>query len=388
MDVSSRALYTFQQLFPTEQILELCPSTIQQRGYADYAVVREAVHRGVVPSTRRKMHSHWGVWTTFCGSLGIPPALEGIRDPVPLLQLFAHRIRTGEYALKGDRIRKRSVEQYLRSVGQAFSCVGAPDIRFGDDGKLDFRLSRQLRSYMKEDPPPTRVKPLPIPILMHCYMSLRHGTEKEQLIADLIFMAFYYLLRPGESCAGGTDAPTTYFRYKDATLYQDQRRVKVTSPRWNKVNFSQLFLSIQKNLVWGESIGHGLSGHPFACPTKSIKRIVERLHHWKASDDTPLCAYKEAGAWKLIKSTDITKALRTAVKDIGHRYGLCPQDISARSLRASGAMALLLGGVDANTIKLLGRWRSDEMMRYLHVSAQQLVHKYATADYLLLAPTT
>ena len=55
-------------------------------------------------------------------------------------------------------------------------------------------------------------------------------------------------------------------------------------------------------------------------------------------------------------------------------------------------MALLLGGVDANTIKMLGRWRSDEMMRYLHTSARQLVHKHAStmlasADYTLMAPT-
>jgi hypothetical protein len=32
-------------------------------------------------------------------------------------------------------------------------------------------------------------------------------------------------------------------------------------------------------------------------------------------------------------------------------------------------MALLNGGCDDNTIKLLGRWRSDAMLRYLHGTA-------------------
>jgi len=36
-------------------------------------------------------------------------------------------------------------------------------------------------------------------------------------------------------------------------------------------------------------------------------------------------------------------------------------------------MALLLAGVDVDTIKLIGRWRSDAMFRYLHAQAMPLV---------------
>jgi len=115
------------------------------------------------------------------------------------------------------------------------------------------------------------------------------------------------------------------------------------------------------------------------------------LHRWSATANTPLCAYEEQGTWKLIKSTNITTALRLSVEINWKRYGLRKEDVSARSLRASGAMALLLGGVDSNTIKMLGRWRNDEMMRYLYISARQLVHKHASTmftstDYTLMAP--
>ena len=37
-------------------------------------------------------------------------------------------------------------------------------------------------------------------------------------------------------------------------------------------------------------------------------------------------------------------------------------------MRAGGAIALLLGGINNNKIKLVGRWNSDEMMASLHVS--------------------
>ena len=49
----------------------------------------------------------------------------------------------------------------------------------------------------------------------------------------------------------------------------------------------------------------------------------------------------------------------------------------ARSLRAAGANALLLANFDTNIICLIGRWRSDEMLRYLHVQATPLMQDYA-----------
>ena len=36
-------------------------------------------------------------------------------------------------------------------------------------------------------------------------------------------------------------------------------------------------------------------------------------------------------------------------------------------------MALLCPGVDSDYIRLIGRWRSDEMFRYLHVQAQPIM---------------
>ncbi len=43
--------------------------------------------------------------------------------------------------------------------------------------------------------------------------------------------------------------------------------------------------------------------------------------------------------------------------------------VSVRSTRSGGAMALLRAGVDSDRIHLIGRWRSDEMHRYLHIQA-------------------
>ena len=54
---------------------------------------------------------------------------------------------------------------------------------------------------------------------------------------------------------------------------------------------------------------------------------------------------------------------------MGAPLGLHPSDISARALRAGGAMALFRAKVDPSEIKLMGHWKSDAMLIYLHRSA-------------------
>jgi hypothetical protein len=74
----------------------------------------------------------------------------------------------------------------------------------------------------------------------------------------------------------------------------------------------------------------------------------------------------------------ITHYLRLAVTTLGHQYGISATNVSIRSLRSSGAMALLCAKVDTDMIRLLGRWRSDEMLRYLHVQSFPLVAPLAS----------
>ena len=78
-----------------------------------------------------------------------------------------------------------------------------------------------------------------------------------------------------------------------------------------------------------------------------------------------------------IRPRDITRTIQQAVKSIVINLGFLPSDVTARSLRAAGANALLLADVDPNIIRLIGRWKSDEMLRYLHVQAAPLMEQYA-----------
>ena len=61
--------------------------------------------------------------------------------------------------------------------------------------------------------------------------------------------------------------------------------------------------------------------------------------------------------------------------------GIDQAELSTCSLRAGGAMALLSGGCDSEIIKLLGCWKSDAMMDYLHQNSLPVFRRLATVMF-------
>ena len=86
--------------------------------------------------------------------------------------------------------------------------------------------------------------------------------------------------------------------------------------------------------------------------------------------DTNLAAVFNRKISSPVRSALITLALCAASTIIGPHVGFTPDDVSLHSMRAGGAMALLMARVGKDTIRLVGRWRSNEMLRYLHMTAQ------------------
>jgi hypothetical protein len=111
---------------------------------------------------------------------------------------------------------------------------------------------------------------------------------------------------------------------------------------------------------------------------KATVRCVLAHRHNKASMMTPppLASFYRGHRRTLIKSKDVTEVLRNAMQINVHRTGIEASEISARSLWAGGAMALIRGRVDLSNIRRMGRWHSDAMMQYLHVQSQPILGNY------------
>ena len=144
--------------------------------------------------------------------------------------------------------------------------------------------------------------------------------------------------------------------------------------------FVTLTFTRQKNGVRNETVGLGCSGHARLCPVYALVTRVLQLRSMGATDDTSINAFRAtpSSPWTYILASDLTARIRATLQlHPDPTYALT--DVSVRSTRAGGANALLCAGVPGERIRLLGRWRSDEMFRYLHVQAQPLMTGLAPA---------
>jgi len=349
----------------------------RSRFLRDYRVARQTINAGVSVGRAKAASTVWETWQNYCADLGADPFLEAIQDKVPILQVFAQRVRSGELASKGNPILARSVEDYLRHVAQTFQSVGAPDPRMKEGATaIDFRLTRLQAAWAKQDPPPNRVKPLPIQVIRLIASWAQNSTrDATKAVSDMIILAFFFLLRPGEYI--DTNSESTPFTLTDVCFYTGDTFLNhetSTDRQLLAATRVTLTFTTQKNGVRGEVIGLCRSGDPTVCPVLAAARRVIYLRSHGAPPGTPLA--RVFGSSR-ITASDITRTIRQAVTLLGVDLGFLPSDVSARSLRAAGANALLLSNVDPNIIRLIGRWKSDEMLRYLHVQAAPLMADYA-----------
>jgi hypothetical protein len=241
-----------------------------------------------------------------------------------------------------------------------------------------------VKAWKKEDPPPNRVKPVPVQVIRRIAFIAQHGTcEHQKAIADMIILAFFFLLRPGEYTDTSTSARNpdkAPFRLGDVQLFVGNTRLDILrAPEavlWT-ANFGSLTFDDQKNSVRGEVIGLAISGDPYLCPVKALVRRILHLRPHITHHNIPLARVFLRTNTSSVRPSDITATLRHSVTFLGPELGFLSSDVSARCLRASGANALLNSNVDTDIISLIGRWRSDEMLRYLHVQNRELMKDYS-----------
>jgi hypothetical protein len=257
--------------------------------------------------------------------------------------------------------------------------MGAEDPRMNSSQNIDFRLTRMFSCWKKNDPPPNRVKPIPIQVIRNILFVASNSNNPLILrTADMIVLAFFFLLRPGEYTASPSD--TVPFDFKSVQLFIGLRRLDLTTStdaQLQCATFCSLTFTLQKNGVQGEVVGLGCSGDVILCPVKSMVRIIIALRLNNASPNTLLASVRVDGRWKPVTPTMITRTIKQSVTYLGSSLGFQAKDVSARCLRAAGANALLSARVDPEIISLIGRWRSDEMLRYLSIQNSTIMKDFA-----------
>jgi hypothetical protein len=322
-------------------------------------------------------HTYWHQWLQFCQQYELAPYLSQGSNAIGWLQIFAQRVRDGRLSASHHNVRAGTVADANAFVASAHTMAGLPDPRLIlGSHTIDPRLARLVRAYRKLDPAPDRVQQIPLDVLRQACAIAQSAADPTSLAAaDLIWTAFFFLLRPGEYTDNADGAHP--FTLADVRLWVGTTQIDPLTASLDSLSsatFVALVFSDQKNSVRGEVIGHGLSQHQVACPVKAIVRRLEHLRSHNATATTPLSAV--GPTLRSIKTNTIIKLLRQG----GIAYSALTANplppIHLKALRASGATALMGRDVQTSEIQLIGRWKSDSMLRYLHLQSHTTMSHY------------
>jgi hypothetical protein len=157
------------------------------------------------------------------------------------------------------------------------AAVGSPDSRLNVFGKIDFCLSSLWQAWKHEDPPPHRVKLIPVKVLRRLIKVACFSNHVRLLaVVDMVILAFFFLLCPGEYT--GTSSSTTPFAFRDTQLFIGRDRLNYASSSdadFSLADFTPLEFTSQKNGVKREVIGLGCTGDYFS----PIRAVCCRVGH-------------------------------------------------------------------------------------------------------------
>jgi hypothetical protein len=208
------------------------------------------------------------------------------------------------------------------------------------------------------------VKPVPIQVIHHAInQAYAHGHVESLTVIQMSTITFFFLMHPGEHTEPmGKNPP---FTLQDLQLYvgpTGYSALTIPIPLLTAVTFVTYCFTTQKNSVRGKVVGLGHSGHHHCCPVEATSTHAKHLCLNNAPGNTPICTYFTVQNSFYVTASDITSTLRSSITALGPALGFVPTNVSAGSLCAAGAMALLCANIDPNTIQMLGHWRSDEML--------------------------
>ncbi len=266
--------------------------------------------------------------------------------------------------------------------------MGAEDPRLNSANQIDFWLQHMIKFWKSSNPAPLHVKPIPIQVIQHVATLLQLSSVSDSLYqatANMIILAFFFLPRPGEY----TDNDNTPFCLKDVQLFIGPCCLKVqtsSTAELTQARFGSLTFTDQKNGVRSEAIGQASMGNSFVCLVKALVQCFLYLWSQNAPPTTPLSQVFNTPS--RVTPSVLTATLRDCVQYLGPNLGFLPSKVSTQSLWAAGATALLQAQVDMDVICLIGQWRSDKMLHYLHVKAYPLMRNYShlmldAGDYTL-----
>jgi hypothetical protein len=212
-------------------------------------------------------------------------------------------------------------------------------------------------------------------------MQFKSATqERLRVVADLVVVAYFYLLRICEYTYSSRPTRTVPLRRQDIQMWNHGAIIPHTAPLADLLcaTGATINLENQKNGKKGSVVHHSASGDPHLDPIPALARLVHRIAHLPPT--TPIGSFgPDPNHLQRAAPSDITAAIRLgAIGDNLTDAGYSLDRIGSHSLRSGGAINLAMNGYDQVVIMKMGRWSSNTFLTYIQSQIGELTQGIAT----------
>jgi hypothetical protein len=240
--------------------------------------------------------------------------------------------------------------------------------------ELGLAFTRLYHSYRHEDPAPKPQLALPVSVFEDVMKHEGASRDpKDQALADLVVLAFFFLLRVGEYTPPGTRRTrTTQIRRKDMQFWSKRPngvldRMSPMSTAADLLTADAVTITIdnQKNGQRDATLHHDAIPQNILCPCKAAARRFLQMRQCAPNDANAILSLY--APHKHVTASQMSGGIRrAALRSMIWLQGYDLLRVGPHSLRASGAMQLKLNGVSDSMIQKMGRWSSNTWLQYLH----------------------
>jgi hypothetical protein len=204
--------------------------------------------------------------------------------------------------------------------GPGILYIGGPGSAFKSHWQDGFSIAMDHCQLAKIGQPADSKKPVPHSVLLKVsHLTLLHRRLRDLAIMDLMWICFYFLLRPGKYIY--TTKGCYPFRLCNVALQVMDTAYsgdKIPLARLPQVTVLGLTFTMQKNGILGKVILLTRSNDLVACPVKAITRCIQNLcaHHACATTEL-FWYYDKCGTARSIADHYITAFLQITTSLLG-----------------------------------------------------------------------
>jgi len=320
----------------------------------------ETLVNSMAPNTRKTYGDNLKFFLGFCERQHLSPILDGSDkrgEEARLIQYVMY-----EYAVHGNKYSTIKIKLYA---------IRAATMDEGFPNPLENKptLARHMKGIKALRGATDSKEPLP----PEAFRNILRQTEGRPILlraaALAIVIGFFFLLRISEFAARDKWYMEVFILLRqDVTFFQNGQLCA-----WDHPLVDAVELHIRGSKTDQRKQGcrrmQQASGDSILCPVRCMVEWFALTEGSAIPSNAPLFSIpqgRDGLEWRVLTRETVTLLMKGAAVDCG----LKPKHVATHSIRISGATALLIAGVPAEVVKIMGRWISNAFIGYTRYQAE------------------